>query len=91
MFTEAHGLYTGTIHINGTSFSVTNSVVNLAGLGTSASYAFTTGGVDAKDYYLSAVNVVPLPGAALFFGTALAGLGWVRRRRNGASSEAAAA
>ncbi len=33
-----------------------------------------------SDFALAAIEVVPLPAAGLLFGTALAGLGWLRRR-----------
>ena len=41
--------------------------------------------------YAGNFNVVPLPGAALLFGTAIAGLAWMRRRRDGGLPAAAAA
>ena len=34
-----------------------------------------------SDFALAAIEVVPLPAAGLLLGTALAGLGWLRRRR----------
>jgi hypothetical protein len=43
-----------------------------------------------SDFALAAIEVVPLPAAALLFGTALAGLGWIRRRRQVGAPEIAA-
>lgn len=60
-----------------------------AGLYTFEMTAFQTNAVSFGVNY--AVSVVPLPGAALLFGTALAGLGWMRRRRQEAEPVAAAA
>lgn len=48
------------------------------------------GGVN-NDYLVYGVSTVPLPGAALLFGTALAGLGWARQRRGEAQPETVAA
>lgn len=90
VFGPSHELWDGKININGVDFSVDDSVVlGLAGLASGTMFTFKTAldtSVD-RDYYLSAMSTVPLPGAALLFGTALAGLGWMRRRRQAGTPE----
>ena len=55
-----------------------------------ARIVFTAVGPSTSDFALASV-VTPIPGAALLFGSALAGLGWMRRRRGNGGSVALAA
>lgn len=71
-------------------FVLSPGTVILSGLQAATTYIFRVKGEVVAGFsggnYTGDIAIVPLPAAALLFGTALVGLAWIRRRQNGGSS-----
>jgi hypothetical protein len=86
---DDHNLINGTVsvsHESGSStITLTDGVGDFSVIGSSSFLLFNEdGGVGStSNYYISEANIsaVPVPAAVWLFGSALAGLGWFRRRQ----------
>lgn len=86
---EGHGLFTGTVKINGTDTSVANGVFNTPLTGSVFNFQYLP--VDriagsTNEFYIDSVDIsaVPVPAAGVLLMTALGGLAAVRRRKRAA-------
>jgi hypothetical protein len=86
-----HGLFNGSLTINGTNYNVVNGDLAVAIIATLFNFAANAGTPRLGfDFYLSLATVteppggqtpVPIPGALPLFATGLIGLAWLGRRR----------
>lgn len=82
------------IKVNGTAYTfaaVNAGGLSIAGTGALGNIFTFEIGTGAVDYYVSGLSTVPLPGALLLFGSAMAGLAGYRRLRKGDAAAPAAA
>ncbi|MDA8746749.1 VPLPA-CTERM sorting domain-containing protein [Litoreibacter sp.] len=81
-----HGDLTGDLMINGMNYSVVAGLLSALDLGSIASSSAFDFQYTNSEFYLSTatVSAVPLPAGFLLMGTALGGLGLMRRRRKAA-------
>ena len=84
-----HELFSGTVLINTVSHTVVSGVLAAVLVADNSVWTFGFGGDYAAEFYVSSVNAVPLPAAGILFGSALAGIGFLsRRRRNKQNTQA---
>lgn len=86
---EGHGLFTGTVKINGIDTGITGGILNTALSGSVFSFQYlpvaSTAG-STNEFYIDSVDIsaIPVPAAGVLLLTALGGLGLARRRKRAA-------